>query len=213
MQSPLLTLQILGAPNKDLSPEDRSLSAAAISRIEEIAEDLLKLYRKCESDSHIESDLHPNSLKSLIDPIVKEKTLELRKKNSKIELSVKGLVESEKVTIWSNRSDFQRLLSNIINNAIEAIKGSGKVELQIEREKRNIRILVKDTGIGIPKTLLTELGKRGHSVGKKGGSGLGLFHARKCVEDWHGSIRFDSAEGKGTCVVLSFPEAGPLHAI
>ena len=97
-------------------------------------------------------------------------------------------------------------LENLIKNAIDAMKGKGKLDVIIEEDKaNNVKIKVVDTGMGIPKKQHKQIFEPGFTT-KKRGWGLGLSLTKRIVEDYHkGKIRVLSSEiGKGTVIQISF---------
>src|SRR5262249_35504432 len=70
-----------------------------------------------------------------------------------------------------------------------------------------VYISVHDDGKGIQADLIAGLGKQRESHGKAGGSGLGLWHARTCVEAWGGRLEIESAVERGTTVSIILPKA------
>lgn len=74
-----------------------------------------------------------------------------------------------------------------------------------------VEIYIKDSGKGIPRHLIDKLGQAGLSFGKdnssQSGNGLGIYHAKKTVELFGGSLKIDSTEGIGTTVYLLLPLA------
>jgi len=103
--------------------------------------------------------------------------------------------------------EFQRLLSNLVNNSVEAFAGPGAVSVGLSVLDSKVLIEVKDNGKGIPPEILAKLGQKGETHGKAGGNGLGLYHARTTIEGWGGSFRIESEPGKGTVVLIELPRA------
>lgn len=105
-------------------------------------------------------------------------------------------------------SELRLLVTNLLNNAIEAIEAtSGKVELRTYLDNGKLVIEIKDNGKGIPRHLISRLGNAGVTFEKKGGSGLGLSHARRHLAQWGGTLVLDSVPGEGTRVVIALPVA------
>lgn len=104
---------------------------------------------------------------------------------------------------------FKRILSNLINNAVEGIPEEGLVRVRLTPCEGWICVVVEDTGRGIPAEVLPKLMERGASFGKEGGSGLGLWHAREQVVAWGGNLHLTSTEGRGTTVTLRLPLVAP----
>ncbi len=97
-------------------------------------------------------------------------------------------------------------IENLMKNAIDAMKGKGKLDVIIEEEKANIvKIKVIDSGMGIPKKQFKSIFEPGFTT-KKRGWGLGLSLTKRIVEDYHkGKIKVLSSEiGKGTIMQISF---------
>jgi len=95
-------------------------------------------------------------------------------------------------------------VENLIKNAIDAMRGRGKVSVRIENDAKYARILVSDTGKGIPKTQWRRVFEPGFTT-KKRGWGLGLSLTKRIVEDYHkGRVKVQHSEvGKGTTMQVS----------
>ena len=117
---------------------------------------------------------------------------------------------SEQITFYysTNENEIKTLLNeelfgwvieNLIKNAIDAMLGKGEIQLNIESSEKKVRILVSDTGKGMPKKLFKQIFKPGFTT-KKRGWGLGLSLSKRIVEDYHkGKIFVQKSEiGKGT---------------
>ncbi|MGH8004918.1 MAG: sensor histidine kinase, partial [Limisphaerales bacterium] len=104
----------------------------------------------------------------------------------------------------------QQVFFNLIKNAAEAIRDSGKNSGSIEisaafrPEKREIELKVKDDGPGIPPENLNRVFEPRFTT-KPTGHGLGLANCRRIMEAHGGKIMVESRPGAGTVFVLSFP--------
>lgn len=96
-------------------------------------------------------------------------------------------------------------IENLIKNAIDAMRGKGKLSVRIEEDAKIVRILVSDTGKGIPKKQFSRIFEPGFTT-KKRGWGLGLSLTKRIVEEYHkGKIRVLHSElNKGTTMLVSF---------
>jgi two-component system, sporulation sensor kinase D len=96
-------------------------------------------------------------------------------------------------------------IENLIKNAIDAMKGKGKITISILDEVRFIKIVVEDTGKGIPKNQFRKIFEPGFTT-KRRGWGLGLSLTKRIVEEYHGGkIKVLSSEiDKGTTMQISF---------
>jgi signal transduction histidine kinase len=98
-------------------------------------------------------------------------------------------------------------IENLVKNAIDAMKGRGKLTIEIIDDPLKVIILVHDTGKGIPKKMLNKIFEPGYTS-KKRGWGLGLSLTRRIVEEYHkGRIEVAHSElNKGTTFRLVFPK-------
>ena len=96
-------------------------------------------------------------------------------------------------------------VENLVKNAIDAMKGKGKISVVIENDNNLVKILVNDTGSGIPKKQFNSIFEPGFTT-KKRGWGLGLSLTKRIVEEYHkGKIKVLHSEiGKGTTMQVSF---------
>ncbi len=96
-------------------------------------------------------------------------------------------------------------IENLVKNAIDAMKGRGKLALEVLHEGGLVRINVSDTGSGIPKNQFKSVFEPGFTT-KKRGWGLGLSLTKRIVEEYHkGTIKVLQSEiGKGTTMQVSF---------
>ena len=96
-------------------------------------------------------------------------------------------------------------IENLVKNAIDAMKGKGKLALEIDQEGDSVKINVSDTGSGIQKNQFKSIFEPGFTT-KKRGWGLGLSLTKRIVEEYHkGTIKVLNSEiGKGTTMQVSF---------
>lgn len=96
-------------------------------------------------------------------------------------------------------------IENLVKNAIDAMKGRGKLSLKIEQDNDLVKINISDSGNGIQKNQFKTIFEPGFTT-KKRGWGLGLSLTKRIVEEYHkGSIKVLNSEiGKGTTMQVSF---------
>jgi hypothetical protein len=99
-------------------------------------------------------------------------------------------------------------IENLMKNAIDAMKGRGKLKIMIEKEGQNIKINVIDSGKGIPKNQYRRVFEPGFTT-KKRGWGLGLSLTKRIVEEYHnGKIKVAHSEiDKGTTMQILYKKA------
>lgn len=219
IRSPLTALEMALSDVSQLPADRRELVKMATQRIHDIANNLLK---KDESLSHDvsgsgadESQLgsaSPQLIYSVIDQIISEKRLQFR---AKMQISIESDISPDAYGLFSkvNSSELSRVLSNLINNSVEAIEKAGRVSVGLKKLDENCMcIFVEDDGCGIPQESLHKIGVKGFSRGKEvgdSGSGLGVFHAKQTIEAWGGELKIESQVGKGSLFSLILPTVSP----
>ncbi|MCI5072835.1 HAMP domain-containing histidine kinase [bacterium] len=214
IRSPLTALNVVSKDLASLSENSRVLLRSSIHRIQDIANNLVSQSSEKvkEKESIEKQNLESNLLLPIIEEIVSEKRYQLRSR-----AGVNVTLDGEKaygLFAKVNDSSLKRIISNLINNSVEAFDDSGEVVVTVsDNEKNNTEVLlsIKDNGKGISKDILPKLAQRGISFGKdtnkESGSGLGLYHAKNNIEQWGGRFLIESEEGKGTEVKLYLPKA------
>ncbi|MFV8341817.1 sensor histidine kinase [Flavobacterium sp. XS2P39] len=99
-------------------------------------------------------------------------------------------------------------IENLVKNAIDAMKGRGKLALEIVQEGEYVNINIMDSGGGIQKKQFKTIFEPGFTT-KKRGWGLGLSLTKRIVEEYHkGTIKVLNSEiGKGTTMQVSFKKS------
>jgi len=201
IRSPLAALGA-AAESLQLPAEQRALIDGAVRRMRGIADDLLERYRAPSSAPASKAGPVVCALEGLIAQVIAEKRLQ-HKDKAGLKLDFKAGDGGIEASV--EPKELQRLLSNLINNSIEAFDGPGSVAVAISSRDNKVLLEVKDDGKGIPPAVLVRLGRKGETHGKAGGNGLGLFHAKTAVESWGGSFKIVSRPGEGTTVSISLP--------
>lgn len=242
IRSPLSALEMISNHLGELPEDVRTVIRGSIQRIRDIANTLsntkkLRLATVVETvagaaagadtdtshsalNTETPAPSEPVFLFPLVDAMVSEKRVENRQHfDLAIEFEPDHLAYGLFAAVDS--VELKRVISNILNNSIEAIlmarEGSTartrRVTLQLdsvrEGEQDYAQIKILDEGPGIPAEVLAQLGTPGVSFGKENGSGLGLAHAFTQVRGWKGDIRVQSAPAAGTEVAILLPLAPP----
>lgn len=128
-----------------------------------------------------------------------------RRTSKKVEITTN--MPDENVIVKMNASLFEWVIENLCKNAVDAMEGSGKIELSLLDEGSRVVIEVKDNGKGIRKKDLKNVFTPGFTT-KKRGWGLGLSLAKRIVEEYHkGRIFVKSSEvGFGTTFRIEMPK-------
>lgn len=112
-------------------------------------------------------------------------------------------------TMQLDDSKTRQVVMNFIDNAIHYTK-AGSVRVVLERHKNQVKLTVVDTGIGVPAAARPKLFSKFYRAQnaqnvRPDGTGLGLFLAKRVVEDQGGTIIFESTEGKGSTFGFTLP--------
>ena len=115
-----------------------------------------------------------------------------------------------RLMLEADRRALKQVFLNLLSNAVKFTHDGGSVDVHLSRTRGLVRIAIKDTGIGIPQTDITKLGRPFEQVENQfskshQGSGLGLAISRALVELHGGSLRIVSREGQGTTVTCTLP--------
>jgi anti-sigma regulatory factor (Ser/Thr protein kinase) len=212
LKSPLATLLQVTETLKQVPPERLRLIRNAVSTIRDIANSLIG--RKCEAASAPTKGATTSSgeqptvqlLSNLIDIAVAERRAEYRSM-ARVEISDHPSKESYGLFVKVQPTEFKRMLSNLINNAVEAVEGSGQIAVNVSSDTDKVIISVVDNGKGISDTRLLQLGRRGATFDKPNGRGLGLFHAKETAKASGGELKIESKENEGTTVSVILPRA------
>ena len=114
------------------------------------------------------------------------------------------IVPEPKIYVNLNSQLYSWTIENLVKNAIDAMKGKGKLALEIIDSQNYVKVLIKDTGKGIQKKQFNAVFEPGYTT-KKRGWGLGLSLAKRIIEEFHGGkIKVLNSEiDKGTTFQIS----------
>ncbi|MBN1648795.1 MAG: HAMP domain-containing histidine kinase [Spirochaetales bacterium] len=112
---------------------------------------------------------------------------------------------------WIIKADkklLRRVFENIIDNSIQYSKPEDSISLTVSSGEAEIKILIQDSGRGIPENLVNDIFKpfvRGDLGRNSKGFGLGLTIVQTIIKNHGGNIRVNPAEGKGTGFAITLP--------
>ncbi len=111
--------------------------------------------------------------------------------------------------IYGNKQNLQRMLANLIDNAIKYTLDNGEVNVALACSEQNIEIMVKDTGIGIHKNNQSRVFDRFFRCDQSrthDGCGLGLSYSRAVARSHNGDINLVNNMGGGSCFTILLPK-------
>ncbi len=114
---------------------------------------------------------------------------------------------TEEIITKIDRTQLIRIITNLVKNAIQAIPEEQKekrIQVLVKRASNNAIITVKDNGKGIKREDFDRIFEPKFTT-KTSGMGLGLAIIKNIIENYNGTITFDSQKGKGTTFVVSLP--------
>jgi hypothetical protein len=172
------------------------------STVSEIEKDIIRLQNITDRFSKIGSEpiLEPKDIIAET-----EQSFEYLKSRFSKQVLFSFKAPKEPILISLNSALHSWTIENLVKNSIDAMKGRGSLSLAIENENNFVKILVSDSGKGIPKNQFKRIFEPGFTT-KKRGWGLGLSLTRRIVEEYHkGKIKVLHSEiGKGTTFQITF---------
>ncbi len=167
-----------------------------VLRSQRITERMLSFVRNTDQKRE-EIDLH-----ELLD-----KTIEVLRFQGRLNgIEVLKDYHSESGKMRGIEGELRQVFLSLLNNAIEAMGERGKITLETMKMGDRVEIKVTDTGPGIPRAHLERIFTPFFTTkADKGGTGLGLFIAKRMVEENGGSIEVSSEEGRGTSFTITLP--------
>lgn len=121
------------------------------------------------------------------------------------------LSPSQNIQIALDESLLRPILNNLLTNAIKYSPAGGEIILEITCEPCQVKLCLRDPGIGIPLEFQPKLFQRfvrANNVGQIKGTGLGLSIVKHLVDLQHGTISINSKLGVGTTFIVTLPLRG-----
>lgn len=171
------------------------------SRMITLIDDIIKL-SKLDEDS-VEVEREEVNLYELCGDIVERLGMSAKKRNVQVEL------DGESVLYYGVKQMLDEMIFNLCENAIKYNVPEGKVLLWVGNTDQGVKVIIQDTGIGIPKDQQERVFERFYRVDKShsketGGTGLGLSIVKHAAIFHHAQIRMDSEVGIGTKMEVVF---------
>jgi len=119
-------------------------------------------------------------------------------------------LEADRIMLRINAQKMWRVISNLVNNAIKFSPESTDIKIKLERKEKAVLLTVKDEGIGMPQNMKDNLfdaplGKGQYGTSGEESYGLGLFIAKKIINEHDGRLWVESDPGAGSVFYVELP--------
>jgi len=210
IRSPLASLSMmLKVYDKDIPEQIRIPLREASTNISDIANNLLSRYEKDDARGGGIEEPQPVMISLVLSHLLSDKKYQYREMNIKFtdEFSQKCIFTFIKV----QPSSLKRMLSNLVNNAVEALEGKkGAIHLNLSIEADKVKIVIQDNGKGMPQETIDKILNGVHvDTDKKEGHGIGLTQIRDTITNNQGKLAIESKLGEGTKMIITFPIIDP----
>lgn len=193
IQSPISALKTILKSTESWSNSEQRIVDLTIERIDELVKSLAP-----SEELYTHSNIYQT-----IQEIIEEKRIAHGLKSCKFILKFDAKAKSALCDVQP--TELKRVLSNILNNSLQAIEEGGLIKIKATVENRELRLSIIDNGHGISKEYINQITNLGWSHRKATGQGLGLYHAKETVEKWMGKLKVNSVFNLGTKVTLNLP--------
>ena len=143
--------------------------------------------------------------------IISDLVSDLRQHNKLLVKDTNVVIEyrlQDSFEVVADRERLFRVNFNLINNAIDALNGKGKIVFKVKRSRNEAVFMVMDNGKGIKKENIKMLFSPFFTSGKIKGTGLGLAVVDEIVKAHGGVVKVRSQEGEYTCFLIRIPING-----
>jgi signal transduction histidine kinase len=209
LRTPLASIRAMVEAINDRVVTDPDTVQRYLALIQQESQHLGQLIDDLFELSRIESGSLELRLQSIPLPELVAETVEgLRVQAEERGVELSAVCQTGVPTLPLDGPRIQRVLINLIQNAVRHTPAGGEVRVEVAREDGHVRLVVADTGEGIAledQARIFDQFYRGEKSRSRdsGGTGLGLAIARGIVEAHHGTIRVDSKPGMGARFVVT----------
>ncbi len=118
-----------------------------------------------------------------------------------------------KEKVYCNLGQLNQVFMNLLTNALHAIPEEGEIRIRTEREGEEALIRIEDTGVGIPREILSHIFEPFYTTKEVGkGTGLGLSISHQVIENHGGRLEVESTEARGSTFTVRLPLRKPARA-
>lgn len=186
--------------SKGLEESYKKIIAESVDKISGLSQEILSETKAINQKE--DANRKNINILSLVELTVSQKQTEYA---NSVKIILDKNSKSDDLSTYVDSQQLGRSIGNLIDNAIEASGESAVVTIIVEDNNEAVSIKVKDQGIGISQTDLKMIGVKGFTRGKSEGNGLGVYFAKRCVEDVGGRFLVESTQGVGSIFEMVFP--------
>jgi len=210
IRSPLTALNAIVKTAHQLPEKQRTMINNATQRINDIANNMLLSYPKegVPTASLSSPQLSSEPLSVILDAVISEKRAEYQ--HLAIGITLQVTEDAYGLFVNINTTHFKSVISNLINNAVEAVQNTGQIIVELRNTADKAIINIVDNGVGMSENLLQKILCGAHGVSsKETGHGIGVHSSRQFVESWQGKFSISSKLNVGTSVTITLPQQQP----
>ncbi len=207
----ILRKEIDRALNKAKTPEEYKTALAAatkeIDAFSGVVNDLRELTDL--NDGRLLLEIKKVDLSRLISEEMKVVGVLAEDKDMEISVYCDG-----DIVLDADAKQLRRMFKNLLDNAIKYTNRKGRIVITVSRDGKDVKIIVSDTGLGMPEDEIPYIFDRFYQIKKsrrtKGGYGLGLSEVKAIVDAHRGTILVESRLGQGSSFIVHLPLSYPV---
>lgn len=210
LRSPLAALKSLLSDTSRRPEKETRVIQAVIARLDRLAEFLIKKDSEPFNDDSgacLKGEfLSLKNVEEMVDDLINEKSVQFKSQGIHLNrLKGSAATRNRSNVIKFDFLSLQRVVSNILDNAIHASKKGGNVRVFLRSDRDKLTLKIQDWGTGIAQELLPKLGRERISSSKEFGFGLGLLNVFREIGRFGGEVKIESEKEKGTSVHIVIP--------
>ena len=205
IQSPLTALSVMVNVCDELNEAKRLILKNTFTAIKDIANNILNRYSRDENHTAAEEEHKLILCSDFLMKLISERKYQYQEVPVKFDVSIAQNAQFS--FIHAQSSQLGRAITNLISNAVDALKGrsNAKICAKLEVDEVMVKFTVQDNGKGMHRAMVEKiLNHTKFTEGKEKGHGLGMMQVWEMVENNEGTLTVQSEPGKGTAFELTF---------
>jgi PAS domain S-box-containing protein len=201
IQTPLQTLSMILEVNKNLPEKAQAAFQDSVNNIKKI----LQVFLEYSTGKDVSVDFRPILVSKILADILDQK--EIQYKDRRVKFQYLFDPSARFSFIYGRDVNFERMISNIINNSVEACETKdGIIKLVLSADDDSVKITIQDNGKGMPSEIVEKLMKNESvSSTKECGYGIGMPQIQDTLQELNGTQVIESTQNVGTKIMLTIP--------